>query len=51
VSASYDDTIKFWNKDGDDDWVCTATISDHESTVWSIDFTSDGQLMASCSDD
>lgn len=50
ASASYDNTIKFWSQE-DDDWGCIDTLTGHESTVWCIDFTRDGSLMASCSDD
>ena len=49
-SAGYDDTIKFWVQE-DDDWVCTATLKGHESTVWDLDFTKDGNFLASTSDD
>jgi hypothetical protein len=39
VSASYDDTVKLWMEDPDeDDWHCVKTLSGegqgHTSTVW-----------------
>jgi len=49
-SASYDDTIKVWEQD-DDDWICVQTLKGHESTVWSLDFTPDGNFMISVGDD
>ena len=51
ASASYDNTIKFWSQEEDDDWACIDTLKGHESTVWCIEFTRDGSLLASCSDD
>lgn len=50
VSCSYDDTIKFYKEDGDD-WSCYETLTNHESTVWSIDFNRDGSKLVSVSDD
>lgn len=44
ASCSYDDTIKIW-KDDDDDWQCTATLTGHESTVWSIAFSPIGDMI------
>ena len=41
VSCSYDDTIKIWDRDMDDDeWITVTTIVAHESTVWALDFNS-----------
>lgn len=53
ASCSYDDSIKIWQTPpGDnDDWKLNYSINDHSSTVWSIDFSSDGKYMLSCSDD
>jgi cytosolic iron-sulfur protein assembly protein CIAO1 len=42
--------IKFWVQE-DDDWTCVSTLTGHESTVWSLAFNPDGQLMSSVSDD
>lgn len=34
-SSSYDDSIKCWRYDSAvEDWMCSYTISGHESTVW-----------------
>lgn len=52
ASASYDNTIKIFKEDKmDSDWCCIATLSSHESTVWSIAFDRTGTRLASCSDD
>ncbi|KAK0535583.1 Cytosolic iron-sulfur protein assembly protein [Tilletia horrida] len=52
VSASYDDSIKFFRDDPSDDWYCARTLSDaHKGTVWSLAFSPDGRFLASCSDD
>ena len=50
ISASYDDTLKFWNEDGGD-WYCHDTLTGHSSTVWSCAFNSSGDKLISCSDD
>ena len=50
ASASYDDTVKLWQDDGDD-WACTDTLAGHTSTVWEARFDPAGQQLASCSDD
>lgn len=50
VSASYDDTIKIWDKDpSDNEWIIISTISDHENIVWSLDIDSKGSFMFSVS--
>ncbi|KAG9509416.1 putative cytosolic iron-sulfur protein assembly protein CIAO1 [Fragariocoptes setiger] len=52
ASASYDNTIKLYhNKDDGDSWDCTQTLKGHNSTVWAIDFNSNGDHLVSCSDD
>ena len=51
ASASYDDTIKLYLDDPSEDWYCFATLSGHESTVWSLAFSPDGRFLASSSDD
>ena len=40
-----------YKEDGDDDWVCFATLSSHDSTVWSMSFDKVGQRLATCGDD
>lgn len=44
VSCSYDDTVKVWQEDNDD-WVCTATLTGHTSTVWSAAFDATGDRL------
>ncbi|KAK0562499.1 Cytosolic iron-sulfur protein assembly protein [Tilletia horrida] len=52
VSASYDDSIKFFRDDPSDDWYCARTLNDaHKGTVWDIVFSPCGRWLASCSDD
>lgn len=50
VSCSYDDTVKFFHKDGDD-WKCYETLTSHRSTVWSADFSPSGEYLVTCSSD
>ena len=51
ASCSYDNRIKLYNEDGDDDWTCFCTLTSHDSTVWSMSFDKDGKRIASCGDD
>ena len=51
VSASYDNTIKIWQDDEEEEWHCIQTLEAHHSTVWDVDFMPDGKQMISCSDD
>lgn len=52
ASASYDNSAKIFREDpSDNDWVCAATLSSHDSTVWSLAFDSTGSRLATCSDD
>lgn len=50
ASCSYDDTVKFFHKDGDD-WKCYQTLDSHNSTVWSASFSPSGEYIATGSDD
>lgn len=46
ASASYDNSIKFFKEDqSDGDWVCCGTLKGHESTVWSISFNSNYNIL------
>ena len=38
ASASYDDTIRFWRGDEENEWSCIAVLEGHEGTVWSLDW-------------
>jgi len=51
ASCSYDNRIKLYKEDGDDDWACFSTLSSHDSTVWSISFEKSGKRLASCGED
>ncbi|EHA8588110.1 putative protein CIA1 [Cocos nucifera] len=56
VSVSYDNSVKIWAEDGEsDDWHCVQTLNEassgHTSTVWAVSFNSNGDRMATCSDD
>ena len=51
-SCSYDDTIKVWTLDEDDDkWVCVQTIAGHKSTVWGLSCQFNQPRIITCSDD
>lgn len=52
ASASYDNLIKLYKEDQSEcDWICTATLNSHTSTVWGLAFDVSGNRLASCSDD
>ena len=51
MSASYDNSIKIWKEDAEEEWICRQTLHGHDSTVWAVDFVPDGTRMISCSDD
>ncbi|EJT99373.1 WD40 repeat-like protein [Dacryopinax primogenitus] len=51
ASSSYDDTIKLYHDDRDDEWYPFATLTDHASTVWCMSFSPCGNYLASSSDD
>ncbi|THD27719.1 putative cytosolic iron-sulfur protein assembly protein 1 [Fasciola hepatica] len=50
VSSSYDDTINLY-KEEMDDWTLAVTLNGHSSTVWKVEFSPCGKILASCSTD
>lgn len=50
ASSSYDDSIKIYIENNYE-WENICTLYGHESTVWSISWSSDGCRLVSCSDD
>jgi WD40 repeat protein len=47
ASASKDNSIKLWNKDG----ICKKTLLGHQAGVYSVSWSPDGQKLASASED
>jgi WD40 repeat protein len=47
ASASYDGTVKLWNRDG----TLRKTLSGHKAAVVGVAFSPDGQMIASASSD
>ncbi|KAH9407737.1 cytosolic iron-sulfur protein assembly [Tyrophagus putrescentiae] len=50
VSASFDNHILMYVQ-GDEDWVQFSALSEHESTVWALDFNPSGTRLVSASAD
>ncbi|KAI0843752.1 WD domain-containing protein [Hypoxylon sp. FL0890] len=36
ASASYDNTVRIWREEGEQEWVCVAVLEGHEGTVWGV---------------
>lgn len=51
ASASYDDTINIYKDDPSDDWYVSSRFKKHSSTVWSCEWSPNGQHLVSVSDD
>lgn len=49
-SASYDNTVKIWSAE-EDDYYNTCTLADHNSTVWSLAFSPNGEGLVTVGDD
>jgi WD40 repeat protein len=49
-SCSYDNTIRIWEEVGDE-WISSASMEGHDSTVWGLCFNPDGTEMVSVGDD
>ncbi|BAZ09990.1 WD-40 repeat-containing protein [Calothrix sp. NIES-4071] len=47
AAGTWQNTIKLWNRDGN----LLKTLTGHESTVWTVGFSSDGNYLISSSDD
>lgn len=45
ASGSYDNTIRLWRDNDDEDWACYQILEGHTSTVWSIDFNPSGDML------
>lgn len=38
ASGSYDDSIRLWREDEEQEWGCVSTLSGHTGTVWGLDW-------------
>lgn len=38
ASGSYDDSIRLWREDEDQEWACVAILKGHTGTVWGLDW-------------
>ncbi|OTA65156.1 WD domain-containing protein [Hypoxylon sp. EC38] len=36
ASASYDNTVRIWREEEEQEWVCVAVLEGHEGTVWGV---------------
>ncbi|KAI1649503.1 WD40 repeat-like protein [Daldinia loculata] len=36
ASASYDNTVRIWREESEQEWVCVAVLEGHEGTVWGV---------------
>ncbi|KAI1388418.1 WD40 repeat-like protein [Hypoxylon trugodes] len=36
ASASYDNTVRVWREESEQEWVCVAVLEGHEGTVWGL---------------
>ena len=51
ASSSYDNSVKIWTVDDDNEYYCKQSLEDHSHIVWSICFSNDGKLLFSGSQD
>lgn len=52
LSCGYDDQVIQWVIDEDEgEWVNNASYKSHASTIWALDLTKNGKIMATVSDD
>ncbi|OTB14807.1 hypothetical protein K445DRAFT_62182 [Daldinia sp. EC12] len=36
ASASYDNTVRIWREESEQEWVCVAALEGHQGTVWGV---------------